>query len=788
MKVINFCNKVLEYSFYALFLLVPLAFSDKTYELFEFNKMWLTFALAVIVGTAWCIKMAFLRHVRIQRTPLDIPILLFFLSQIIATIFSLDTHVSLWGYYSRFNGGLLSTISYIVFYYAFVSNFRLQKAGDASGGPPSSARKERAATEDIGRGRRAAGPAFAEASAGAAGPRATEMVTRLLKISIVSGLIVALWGLSSHFGYDPTCFLFRGTLDVSCWTQDFQPKVRIFSTFGQPNWLAAYLAILTPIAIAFAMGSTKSQAPNHKHQNTNVWNFGNWNLFGIWNLEFGAYLLLAVLFYIDLLFTRSQSGFIAVWTAIGLLAALSIFSFRSRIMLLLTTLLLITFGLGLPIGSLEQFTLPRILEKRVEQKVAKKETPTMQERFAGELGGTDSKKIRLIVWRGALDVWRHNPLFGTGVETFAFAYYKHRPQEHNLTSEWDFLYNKAHNEYLNYLANTGLFGLGSYLSIVFVFLFTCLKSFKSQAQNFKRLNFGILELALLAAYVSILVSNFFGFSVVMIQVFFFLIPAFVFVLSEQLDPKKTLNFQFSLPCSPREAGRQAGIFNFQWVIIASLLLTSLYLLITLLRFWVADTAFALGYNLNKTGEYQTAYLKLHEAALQRPQEPVFQDELAFNDAILSVAFTQGSASDAAALAQEAIQVSDYLVATHPNNVVFWKTRVRIFYALGQVDEDYLKKALEAVQRASSLAPTDAKVSYNLGLLYGQTGEVQKAVATLNHTLQLKPNYRDAYYALGLFYKETKEDEKAASSMRYILTTIDPSDEEAKQALKTWDTQ
>ena len=41
---------------------------------------------------------------------------------------------------------------------------------------------------------------------------------------------------------------------------------------------------------------------------------------------------------------------------------------------------------------------------------------------------------------------------------------------HNLTSEWDFLYNKAHNEYLNYLATTGLFGLGSYLLFIGVFL------------------------------------------------------------------------------------------------------------------------------------------------------------------------------------------------------------------------------------------------------------------------------------------------------------------------------
>ena len=73
----------------------------------------------------------------------------------------------------------------------------------------------------------------------------------------------------------------------------------------------------------------------------------------------------------------------------------------------------------------------------------------------GELGGTDPGKIRLLVWQGAFEAWKNNPIFGTGVETFAFAYYKYKSPAHNLTSEWNFLYNKAHNEFLNYLTTTG---------------------------------------------------------------------------------------------------------------------------------------------------------------------------------------------------------------------------------------------------------------------------------------------------------------------------------------------
>src|SRR3972149_8233638 len=124
MKLLNICNKVIEYSFYLLFFLVPLAFTSDTSELFEFNKLWVTFILTIVIGTAWLAKMIIKKEFRVQKTPLDIPIGLFLISQVISTFISLDTHTSIWGYYSRFNGGLLSIVSYIFLYYAFLTNLK----------------------------------------------------------------------------------------------------------------------------------------------------------------------------------------------------------------------------------------------------------------------------------------------------------------------------------------------------------------------------------------------------------------------------------------------------------------------------------------------------------------------------------------------------------------------------------------------------------------------------------------------------------------------------------------
>ena len=139
-------------------------------------------------------------------------------------------------------------------------------------------------------------------------------------------------------------------------------------------------------------------------------------------------------------------------------------------------LLFLNFIFTTPVQQLNAFTFQSLTAKQLtSSEAAPSQEISTGQPAAGALGGTDSGQIRLYVWQGALDIWKAYPLFGTGVETFAFAYYQFRPAEHNLTSEWDYLYNKAHNEYLNYLATTGALGLGSYLLFIGVFIFITLR-------------------------------------------------------------------------------------------------------------------------------------------------------------------------------------------------------------------------------------------------------------------------------------------------------------------------
>ena len=94
MALITWCNRLIKIGFYVAFGIVPLLLTPWNYELFEYNKMMAVYAITAIVATAWLVKMIKEQQIRITKTPLDIPILLFVASQLISAMFSIDPHVS----------------------------------------------------------------------------------------------------------------------------------------------------------------------------------------------------------------------------------------------------------------------------------------------------------------------------------------------------------------------------------------------------------------------------------------------------------------------------------------------------------------------------------------------------------------------------------------------------------------------------------------------------------------------------------------------------------------------
>ena len=681
--------------------------------------MMATYALTVIIIGMWLIKMAINRKAGIVKTPLDIPLLLFFLSQVVSTIFSIDRHVSIWGYYSRFNGGLLSTISYILLYYAFVTNFPKEK------------------------------------------------IKKLLVLTLSSATLVSLYGTLEHFG-----------IDKNIWVQDVQN--RVFSTLGQPNWLAAYLAVLIPITIGLTLNkfSNSIGLPARIATQSVAGGLG--------------YLVIGLLFYVTLLFTKSRSGFLGFGITNVIFWILLFIKYKKEIIKALLifnfSLLIFNFIFGAPFEQINRFTLPELLKNQSSlTKTSQDEKPTKSYGSSViDVGITESGTIRQIVWKGAINIFRHYPLFGTGVETFAFSYYQFRPIEHNMTSEWDFLYNKAHNEYLNFAANSGIFGLGSYLLLILGFIWWNIRSMgirnqesgirnceseNTNNQKFLIHNSYFLIPSLFTGWLSILITNYFGFSVVIIQLLFFLIPAISFMLITKANNKEQIT-------------ENKDIRAMQYIFISGVFLVICYLLFVICRLWYADMIFTTGYNAVRSQDYVSAYQSLKKAITLNKNEPLYYDEFSYPAAMLAMALSDDKqATLSAQIKEEAILASNIATTISPQNVNFWKTQTRVYFALYQIDPKYLSNAALSLEKARSLSPTDPKITYNLALIYDKMERRKEAIELLAESVKLKPDYRDAYFALALFYERDKQTDKAKEMLRFILEKINPSDEDAKKKLE-----
>ena len=555
-----------------------------------------------LITGLWLIKIIREKKIIFRRTLLDIPLLIFLGSQILSTIFSIDTRTSLLGYYSRFNGGLFSSISYSILYWAFVSNMTKEK------------------------------------------------VIKSIYFLLFSSMVVSIIAVLEHFGINLTCGLMGHGLS-SCWIQDVQN--RVFSTLGQPNWLATWLIALIPLILYKILDSK--------------------------NIKRIFLYFLSILLFAALLFTKSRSAILGFMAADLIFWTFAFFIKRKSVIVPLIISNLFFIFLFLIVST--PWNPTKIINSE------KVQGPAL------ETGGTESGTIRKIVWKGAFQIWLHYPILGSGPETFAFSYYQFRPVEHNLVSEWDFLYNKAHNEYLNIAATTGTLGILSYLYLAVMIFLVFLKK-----PN-------LFSVSLAAGFSGILIANFFGFSTVSTQLQLFLFPALAITINNEKLISKACRCAVT---------NNKKINSAQKIAIGIILLLTSYFLLLLGRYWYADTLFA-----------KNDVSSLQKAIQLSPQEAVFHNKLA--EVNLSVSESN-----------KAIEIS-------PNNVNLLRSQAGIYLKLAISDPKYLGSAKTTLLRAITKAPTDAKLLYNLALVYVRTGEIDQATKLLKKVIEMKSNYKEAKY-------------------------------------------
>lgn len=185
--IIKACSVVISAVFFLLFFSLPIFFSGVSYQGLIFDKFYLFYLLMLIGLVAWVTRGVLQGNMKIRRTPIDIPLLLFWVWYGIAAIFSMDRWHSFIGSFADPSRGFVAVTFFILTFYFIISH------------------------------------------------ATPERVRSALKGSILAGFIITLW----------STYMLMGAPLLPTSLRSFIPV----SLLGSISSLALYLALLLPLFI-----------------------------------------------------------------------------------------------------------------------------------------------------------------------------------------------------------------------------------------------------------------------------------------------------------------------------------------------------------------------------------------------------------------------------------------------------------------------------------------------------------------------------------------------------------
>lgn len=114
-------------SLVAIFFGMPVFFTGFTAQGISFEKQIYFYFWILIALIAWVSDSVIKGEMKIRRTPLDIPIIIFWIVFLLATIFSVDKWHSFWGFFGDPSHGFINVSAGIISFYLILSHFNLNR-------------------------------------------------------------------------------------------------------------------------------------------------------------------------------------------------------------------------------------------------------------------------------------------------------------------------------------------------------------------------------------------------------------------------------------------------------------------------------------------------------------------------------------------------------------------------------------------------------------------------------------------------------------------------------------
>ena len=197
----------------------------------------------------------------------------------------------------------------------------------------------------------------------------------------------------------------------------------IFSTFGNPNHLAGYIAIVLPVVVVVGLGARR-------------W----W-----WRVAASAF---SVVLLVELLRTAARGAWVATIVAAAVLAL-----FLAPEILRRPAALVGTVGAVVVLAAGGMVAVGRKF---------------LHASLSGlfQSSGMDPVQQRFQLWRAAVSIGAHHPLTGIGPDNFALVWQQHQPKAWVAALGPVYLANGTHDIFMNLLADQGFVGMLLFVALL----------------------------------------------------------------------------------------------------------------------------------------------------------------------------------------------------------------------------------------------------------------------------------------------------------------------------------
>ncbi|MDI6736688.1 MAG: tetratricopeptide repeat protein [bacterium] len=691
-KIDKYCDWLIIGILFLMILTIALIFDARTTS-FDLTKVTAMRILTLIIIGVWLLKLTFAKKTQFIRTPLDLPILIFLIINIAATMTGVHPYISLVGEYKRYDG-LISTFNYILIYYIAVNFLR-----------------ER--------------PYF----------------KRTIVVITITGVLSALVGILQSYG-----------IDLTKWESG------VISTFGNPNFIGGYLAMVffAPLTLFFLIPKNTA---NSKERRKKI-------------ILMGICLISLLLIYKCFSLLTHRGG------ALGLGAGIILFGFLLRRQFLKVKLRLavvfVVIGMATVIfllmgksGLVQKFATTVKVEKEKGKAI-----PTLE--------FTSTAETRVYIWQTGLEIIKRHPLLGVGPDALRFVSTQHEKLEFiRLEGGRNCLIDKAHNEIIDIATTRGLLGLGAYIWIIILLFKFAHQSFPSIKEENK-----ILLIGVLSAIISYLVQNQVGFGIIATSSLFWLLLGMAISVAM---PKYQNTKPISLPVIPRLA------------ICLPLMILIYYGVLFSCRPYKADIYYKNGLAMKSQGNIDQAIASYEKALEYNPGEEFYYGEVldAYNIksnqtqdmAWLDKLIAKGEEAVKCnplhpyyynllsssygekyvrtgdnAWANKSIEASKKALIYKPLFADPYNNIAAIYVRQGKYEE-----AIKEMEQASTLFPDDPNYLRILGELYQVTGKIDTSIELLKKAIVYNPKNADLYGKLGKIYFDQKRYKEAEIQFKKAIS-------------------